>query len=215
MKIDVYNKDGKVVGTSELPESLFGARWNSALVKQVYDGELANKRRPWAHTKTRGEVRGGGRKPWKQKGLGRARHGSTRSPIWVGGGVAHGPRNERDFSVKINKKAKKSAIRSLLSRKVKEGTIILIDAFDAVNNKTKAASVIFKNLGKNENIKNIAVKSKILLSVPHNDGVIRATRNIQRVTYIEPRNMNVTSLLHNKYIILDKASVEELNNTFK
>jgi len=104
MKIDTYNTKGARVGTTELPARIFGAKWNPALVKQVYDGERTNKRIPWAHTKGRGEVRGGGRKPWRQKGLGRARHGSSRSPIWIGGGVTHGPTNRRIYQVKINKK---------------------------------------------------------------------------------------------------------------
>ena len=91
MKADVYNLNNEVVGTVELPENVFGARWNASLVKQVLDAQLANRRSPWAHVKERSEVRGGGRKPWRQKGTGRARHGSTRSPIWVGGGVSHGP----------------------------------------------------------------------------------------------------------------------------
>src|SRR5262249_16420253 len=100
MKADVYNLDNKVVGTVELPDSVFGVKWNAVVVKQILDAQLANKRAPWAHAKDRSEVRGGGRKPWRQKGTGRARHGSTRSPIWVGGGKAHGPRNERDYSQK-------------------------------------------------------------------------------------------------------------------
>jgi large subunit ribosomal protein L4 len=106
---DVYNLKNEKVGTMELPADIFGARWNASLVKQVLEAQLANRREPWAHTKTRGEVSGGGRKPWRQKGTGKARHGSTRSPIWVGGGVAHGPRNDRDYSQKVNKKMKRAA----------------------------------------------------------------------------------------------------------
>src|SRR4029077_8319843 len=100
MKADVFNLNNEVVGTVELPDNVFGARWNAALAKQVLEAQLANRRSPWAHTKTRGEIRGGGIKPWRQKGTGRARHGSIRSPVWVGGGVEHGPRNERDYSQK-------------------------------------------------------------------------------------------------------------------
>src|SRR5271166_6555953 len=103
MNADVYNWNNEKVGTMELPASVFGAKWNAMLVKQVLEAQAANRREPWAHTKTRGEVRGGGKKPWRQKGTGRARHGSTRSPIWRHGGITHGPRAERDFSVKINR----------------------------------------------------------------------------------------------------------------
>src|SRR5271170_2228139 len=123
MNADVYNLQNEKVGTMELPADVFGARWNETLVKQVLEAQLANRRSPWAHTKTRGEVRGGGRKPWRQKGTGKARHGSTRSPIWVGGGVAHGPRNDRDYSQKVNKKMKQAALFVVLSRKAKDGEV--------------------------------------------------------------------------------------------
>lgn len=215
MKIEAYNTEGKSVGLVELPDRLFGVRWNAAAVKQVYDGELANRRRPWAHAKDRSEVRGGGKKPWRQKGLGRARHGSTRSPIWVGGGASHGPRKDRDFSVKINKKLKNVAVKCLLSSKLKEGSLVLMDNFSIPNNKTKEAFSILKKIQDNAKIKSMTAKSKILLAISHDDGVIRATRNIERVTYIEPRNMNTVSLLHSKYLILDKTAIAELEKTFK
>src|SRR5882724_1844322 len=110
MKTDLYNLKNEVVGSVELPEEVFGARWNGSLVEQALIAQQANKRRPWAHAKTRAEVRGGGRKPWKQKGTGRARHGSTRSPLWVGGGKAHGPSKDRNYAQKINKKMKRLAL---------------------------------------------------------------------------------------------------------
>ncbi|MFH0712566.1 MAG: 50S ribosomal protein L4, partial [Candidatus Jorgensenbacteria bacterium] len=117
MKAEVYNKENKKVDTIELSDRVFGAKWNPALVHQVLVSESANRRKPYASTKDRSEVRGGGRKPWAQKGLGRARHGSIRSPIWVGGGVTHGPRPEKDYGKKINKKMKRTAIYSVLSKK--------------------------------------------------------------------------------------------------
>ena len=215
MKVEAYNTEGKSVGLVTLPERLFGMRWNAAVVKQVYDGELANRRRPWAHVKDRSEVRGGGRKPWRQKGLGRARHGSIRSPIWIGGGVSHGPRKDRDFSVKINKKMKNVAIKCLLSSKLKENSLILIDNFTVPNNKTKETFLILKRIQDGAKTTELTAKSKILLAISHDDGVIRATRNIKRITYIEPRNINTTSLLHSKYLILDKNAITELEKTFK
>src|SRR5258708_29946620 len=121
MQTDLYNLKNEKIGTIDLPDKIFAAKWNAVLVKQVLDAQAANRRVPWAHAKFRGEVRGGGRKPWRQKGTGRARHGSTRSPLWVGGGKAHGPRNERDYSQKVNKKMKRGALFAALSRKVKEG----------------------------------------------------------------------------------------------
>src|ERR1700691_279808 len=102
MKTSLYNLKNEIVGQTELPDRIFGAKWSPTLVKQVLEAQSANKRSPWAHAKDRSEVRGGGRKPWRQKGTGRARHGSTRSPLWVGGGKSHGPRNERDYTQKVN-----------------------------------------------------------------------------------------------------------------
>ncbi|MDE1941428.1 MAG: 50S ribosomal protein L4, partial [Patescibacteria group bacterium] len=114
MEATVYNQQGKSAGKISLPEDIFNVPWNADLVHEIVRLMNSNSRTPVAHTKTRGEVRGGGRKPWKQKGTGRARHGSTRSPIWVGGGVAHGPRNEKNYSRKINRKAKSKALFTIL-----------------------------------------------------------------------------------------------------
>jgi len=185
------------------------------LVRQVYDGEMANKRRPWAHTKTRGEVSGGGRKPWRQKGTGRARHGSTRSPLWVGGGVAHGPRNERDYSVKINKKMRRGALLSVLSRKLKDKEVVILDEFKLARPKTKEIFNIFKNLRSGAEIYKIGEKGgRALISLPKTEEPKRAAKNLQYVSYIEPRNLNIMELLQNKYLVLDKSAVGELEKTF-
>src|SRR3990167_1999081 len=127
MESVVYNIEGKKAGTITLPDSIFGVRWNADLVKQVADSLMSTKRKPVAHTKNRGEVRGGGKKPWQQKGTGRARHGSTRSPIWIGGGVSGGPRNEKNFDKKINKKMKAKALYTILSAKLKNGEVLFVD----------------------------------------------------------------------------------------
>src|SRR3990167_1698184 len=121
MKTDVYNLEGKKVETLDLPESVFGLKWNSNLIHQVVESTRSSRRRGTAKTKDRSEVSGGGKKPWRQKGTGRARHGSIRSPIWVGGGVAHGPLSEKNYSRKINKKAKKKALFMVLARKNADG----------------------------------------------------------------------------------------------
>src|SRR6185436_10884964 len=110
MNAAVFNIKNEKVSTVVLPDDLFGAPWRPALVQQVLLAQRANARRPWAHAKDRSEVRGGGKKPWRQKGTGRARHGSIRSPLWIGGGKAHGPRKDRDYSQKINKKMKRGAL---------------------------------------------------------------------------------------------------------
>ena len=214
MKIDTYNTKGEKIGTTELPDRIFGVRWNAALVKQVYDGERANARRPWAHTKDRSEVSGGGRKPWRQKGLGRARHGSIRSPIWVGGGVAHGPRKARSFEVKINKKMKSASVRALLSRKLNDGQVAVFDQFSISLPKTKNVVMALRSIGNNEAFKGIATRKKTLLAISRDISIIRATRNAPYVFYTEPRNMTTTALLHTSYVVLDQSSLAELTKTF-
>ena len=131
MKSPVYNLEGKVVSEIDLPESLFDRQWNDDLVHQVMVSQLANRRSPWAHAKGRGEVRGGGKKPWKQKHTGRARHGSIRSPIWKGGGASHGPVKERSFAVKINKKMLRAALSTVLSKRLRDGELKVVEAFPA------------------------------------------------------------------------------------
>ena len=211
----MYNTKGEKAGKIELPERIFGVPWKPVLVKQVFDGEEANKRHPWAHTKTRGEVRGGGKKPWRQKGTGRARHGSIRSPIWIGGGVAHGPRNERSFEVKINKKMKRGAFFSVLSKKFKDNEVVFLDQFFLEKPKTKEANIVFKNLRENASIYRIGQKGgKSLVGLPKNSEVKRYLHNLPFVSYAEPRNINTGALLKNKYVVFDISSIEELKKTY-
>ncbi|KKQ05774.1 MAG: 50S ribosomal protein L4 [Candidatus Nomurabacteria bacterium GW2011_GWF1_36_47] len=146
METQIYNQKGKSVGKFELPESIFGVPWNGDLVHQVVTAMQANARTPVAHTKTRGEVRGGGKKPWKQKGTGRARHGSTRSPIWKGGGVTHGPRNDKVYDQKINKKMKAKALYTVLSEKLRKGQLIFVEELNLKAIKTKDAVAVMKDL---------------------------------------------------------------------
>ena len=215
MIVETYNVKGEKSGEAKLPERIFGVAWKPVLVKQVFDGEQANKRHPWAHTKGRGEISGGGIKPWRQKGTGRARHGSTRSPIWRHGGVSHGPIAERSFEVKINKKMKKSAFFSILSKKLKEKEVVFLDQFILQNPKTKEASSVFKNLRDKANIYRIAQKGgKVIAAIPKNEMSARSLRNLPFVEYMEPRNLNTSSLLKNKYVVFDLSSVEELNKTY-
>src|SRR3989344_5860331 len=127
LEVSVYDQKGKVVKSIKLPESIFGLSWNADLVQQVVVGMRSNSRANTADTKDRSEVSGGGKKPWQQKGTGRSRHGSSRSPIWIGGGIAHGPTNERNYMEKINKKAKRKAVLAILSQKLKDGEIFFMD----------------------------------------------------------------------------------------
>ena len=128
MKVDVYNKENEKVGTTDLPDTVFSASWNPDLVHQAVVAQQANSRQTVAHTKDRSDVRGGGRKPWRQKGTGRARHGSIRSPLWKGGGVTFGPRTERRFRKSINTKMRRGALFSTLSRKYQDGEVTIIDS---------------------------------------------------------------------------------------
>src|SRR3989338_3795579 len=145
-EMPIFSMDGKKVSTTTLPIELFGAPWRADLVHQVTTAMQANARQNRAHTKDRSEVSGGGKKPWKQKGTGQARHGSKRSPIWRHGGITFGPRNERDYSEKINKKMRMGALVSALSRKAKDGEIILVDSFAFAEPKTALAKVTLTKL---------------------------------------------------------------------
>src|SRR3989344_2260366 len=137
MKTQIYNLKGESVGEIDLSDKIFNQKWNPDLVHQVLRVQLSNARSPWAHAKNRAEVSGGGKKPYKQKHTGRARHGSIRSPIWKGGGVTFGPRNDRDFSKKINKKMSRIALHSILSRKLIDGELRIIDSLEISQPKTK------------------------------------------------------------------------------
>src|SRR3989344_3794055 len=138
MKAEIYNLKGSVVGEMNLPDQIFAREWNPDLVHQAVLTQAANRRLPWAHAKNRAEVSGGGKKPWKQKHTGRSRQGSIRSPIWKGGGATHGPVKERNYEQKINKKMLRVAIHSILSKKLAEGQLRVVDSLDLETPKTKA-----------------------------------------------------------------------------
>ncbi len=163
MKADLYNQKGEVVEKIDLSDKIFGYQWKPVLVHQVFVAMMSNKRKPIAHAKDRGEVSGGGRKPWQQKGTGRARHGSIRSPLWIGGGVTFGPTKEKKYEKKINKKAKTNAFKSVLSKKLTDKEIKIIDKIELENAKTKTMANILKNF------LNTKKKNQGLLIVSQND----------------------------------------------
>jgi large subunit ribosomal protein L4 len=204
MKTQIYNQTGKEAGTIDLPESIFGLKWNADLVHQVVVSMQSNARAGTADTKGRGEVRGGGKKPWKQKGTGRARHGSTRSPIWVGGGVTHGPLAEKNYKKKINKKMKSKALFTVLSAKFKKNEILFIDSLDLKNPKTKDGSAIIKSLSKVDGFSRLSgKKSAGLISFSKKDETAnRALRNIPSVTINYVKDLNPVEALSYKYLIL-------------
>ena len=212
MEATVYNQDGKTAGKVTLPKGIFDLPWNADLVHEVVRLMNSNARRPIAHTKTRGEVRGGGKKPWKQKGTGRARHGSSRSPIWVGGG-AHGPRNDKSFERKINKKVAVKALLTTLSRKYKEGEVLFVNQFDFKAPKTKDAQNVLASLAKVKGYERLATKSKnaAILTIPEKkETVIKSFRNFGNIAVEEFRNINPVSVLNHKYLV-----ISEPENAFK
>lgn len=209
IEAQVYNQKGKSVGKLELPESIFGVPWNGDLVHQVVTAMQANSRTPIAHTKDRSDVRGGGRKPWKQKGTGRARHGSTRSPIWIGGGVTHGPRNEKSYDQKINKKMKAKALYTVLSEKLRKGQILFLEELSLKNIKTKDAVAVIKDLSTIKGFERISggKKPNTYITIPAKGETLKKSfANIPTVEIDEVRNINPVDLLAFRYIIISQPT---------
>jgi len=189
----LYNQKGTSAGTVALPGSVFGVAWNGDLVHQVVVGMQANMRAGTAHTKDRSEVRGGGKKPWKQKGTGRSRHGSNRSPIWVGGGVTFGPRNDKDYSQKINKKMRVKALYTVLSKKLTDGAILFVDALALGEIKTKDAASVLSTLSGIEGFTKLTTKKKtgVLLVLPEtNETLTKSFANLPGVTITTALELN-------------------------
>ncbi len=208
MKVDLYNKQNEVVGTAELPEACFGAPWKPALVHEVLRAMRANAREPWAHAKGRGEVRGGGKKPWRQKGTGRAQHGSIRSPIWKGGGKSHGPQKERDYSQKINKKAKRMALLSVLSKKAADHEIKVVDNLEFALPKTKQAALaarVLTGLPKNKKQFNL-----LIIRSAENKSVARAAANLPKTAVLTPTTLNVYDFLAHRHVLIEQRAIAEV-----
>mgnify|MGYP001580043808 CR=1 FL=1 len=211
MQVKVYNSAGEETGTMELPDGIFGVKWNADLVHQVVTSYAANKRQGSAQAKTRGEVRGGGKKPWRQKGTGRARHGSIRSPIWKGGGVTHGPRSDKDYTKKINKKMAKKALYAALSAKVRENEIVVVDEMAFPEAKTKRAAEFFKNFTAPERFPRMKKGNGVLVALAgKDDAVRRAVRNLPYAQVDEARNLNAHEVLQYKYILFPKSAIERM-----
>ena len=201
MELDVIDRQGTPVEKIAVADSAFGAEVKSHLFHQVVRMQLANRRRGTASTKTRGEVSGGGRKPWRQKGTGRARQGSTRSPLWRGGGVALGPK-PRDYSHEVPKKVRRAALRSALSMKVQEGLLKIVDRIDISAPKTKQMVALLKDLG--------AEKRVLILLADDNTNVQLASRNLPDVRVLRVEAVNVYDLLSHNYLICAKDALVKL-----
>lgn len=208
MKAAIYNKDGMKSGTVDLPENVFGVAWNDALMHQVVTSMQANARPRVAHVKTRADVRGGGRKPWRQKGTGRARHGSIRSPIWRGGGVTHGPRSEKSYNKIVPRGMRAKALFMALSRKLKDNELIFVDSFGITEPKTALAK---KTLGAFSRIgfEKVATKQKnaalIALANP-TEAVQKSFRNIGNVSCVRVSDLNPVAVLSNSYLVIENPS---------
>ncbi len=204
LEAPVFSIAGKEIEKIALPAEIFGLSWNGDLVHQVVTALSANRRNNTAHAKTRGEVRGGGKKPWKQKGTGRARHGSTRSPIWVGGGVAHGPRNDKDFSQKINKKMARKALLVAISKKASDGEVLFVDAFTFAKPQTKEALAFLQTLSKTYPKLLKPVNAANIALVEKNEGAFKSFRNINNVSIADFRSLNALEILGKKFLIIEK-----------
>ncbi|MCD6085557.1 50S ribosomal protein L4 [bacterium] len=210
LTIPVYNQKGEKVEEIELNPEIFEVKFNSDLVHQVIVSYLANQRYPWAHTKTRAEVKGGGKKPWSQKGTGRARHGSIRSPLWVGGGVTFGPRKEKNYEKKIPKKMKRKAIFCLLSQKLRDKEIFLLDKFETFEEKpkTKRMLEILKNIFKEK------PKSLLLVLAKNQKNVLLSARNLPKTKIILVDSLNALDLANFKYLLMEKETIPLIEKIF-
>src|SRR3989344_486509 len=205
----IYDQKGVSAGAVFLPAKVFAAKWRSDLVHQVVEGMRSNKRAGTADTKDRGEVRGGGRKPWKQKGTGRARHGSSRSPIWVGGGVTHGPLAEKNYKRKISKKMRAQALFSVLSRKLKDNEIIFVDSLASADIKTKQAVRVMENLAKATGFKSLdnSKKKRVLIAIyGRSEKTEKSFRNLPQLELVFLKNLNTLLVLNHQYLLIENPT---------
>jgi large subunit ribosomal protein L4 len=214
IKYQVYNQQAQSVGEETLSEKVFGLTPNSALLHQVVIGSVANGRQVLAHTKGRADVRGGGKKPWRQKGTGRARAGSSRSPIWKGGGVTFGPTKDRNFSVKINDKMKHKALCIALSDKATDQNLVLVDdlKFDAF--KTKAVNTMLEAFAKALWSADNGKRSVLVINHSRSEQLTYSARNLVGVKVINFDNLNLVDLLQYKKLIMPQAVAKILNERY-
>jgi large subunit ribosomal protein L4 len=209
MEAKIYNQKGAEAGKINLPEKVFGAKWRSDLVHQVVEGMRSNKRAGTADTKDRGEVRGGGKKPWKQKGTGRARHGSSRSPLWVGGGMTHGPLSVKNYKKKISSKMRAQALFSVLSKKLKDGEIIFVDSLSMPDIKTKNAVKVVGSLAKASGWKAAASskKPRVLTALfARDEKAEKSFRNISSLEIVFLKNLNPLDVLNHPYLMIENPT---------
>ncbi|MFZ6014875.1 MAG: 50S ribosomal protein L4 [Patescibacteria group bacterium] len=205
--VKIFNVKGENIGSADLSDAHFGVKAKSTLIHQVVVAQQAAKRSASAHTKNRGEVAGGGKKPWKQKGTGRARHGSTRSPIWVGGGITFGPRNERNYVVKINRKVKKQVLFMVLSDRVKHEKLFLVDNLPTETPKTNILAGWMKKL---------PVSRKVMIVISEsNPLLVRMAKNIPNVQVVTVNALHVADMVKYTTIIFEQAAIPAFESLYK
>lgn len=206
IKVPVYNSKGEKTGDIALNETIFGAKVNTGLVHRALLLQQANARRPIAHTKTRGEIRGGGKKPWRQKGTGRARQGSIRGPHWKGGGVAFGPRSNRNYTLMMPQKERRKALFCALSGKAKEQCVLVLEEDGIKEIKTKPFA---------EMLKKLPLKRNVLIVIPKkNERIQKSSRNLPQAKTILANYLNVKDLLTHHQVMFLKEALPKLEETF-
>jgi large subunit ribosomal protein L4 len=208
MKAKVYNLSGKETGDMELPEEIFNIAVKPEVVHEVFIAQMNNQRESWADTKNRGEVRGGGKKPWAQKGTGRARHGSIRSPIWKGGGVTFGPLSIRNYKTKINKKTRRLATKMCLSDKAHSDALWIVENFDFAEPKTKLMAAALKALP-------TKLKSFLIVSAGKDENLLKVSRNVPRVKNQIVTDLSVMDLVQSQAVVITKEAIEKIAATLK
>ncbi|OGH69054.1 MAG: 50S ribosomal protein L4 [Candidatus Magasanikbacteria bacterium RIFCSPLOWO2_02_FULL_44_11] len=206
MKLKVYTLTGQEKSDITLDDAIFGVAVKPEVVHEVFVAQMNNTREPWADTKNRGEVRGGGKKPWQQKGTGRARHGSIRSPIWKGGGVAFGPLSIRNYKSKINKKTRKLATKMVLADKAQNGALWVVENFDFAEPKTKFFVALLKALPAKQ-------KSFLILTPGKDSKVIRMTGNLDKIATLRAEDANVMELMNKQAVITSVDGLKKLEET--
>ncbi len=212
-KISVYDQQGKVLKEKNLSPKVFDISAKEALIHQAMVAQMGNERQVLAHTKDRSEVRGGGKKPWRQKGTGRARAGSSRSPIWIGGGVTFGPTKDRNFKKDINKKMKKKALLMVFSDKVKEKAMLVVDKLAIEEFKTKEFDKILISLEKN--LKDFKRRSLLIIDDSKNQKLKHSARNLEGVKIINLENVNILDLLKHRYLLLTESAIDSLEKKYQ
>jgi len=208
MKTKVYNLSGQTVSEVELSDKIFGVKVKPEVVHSVFVAQTNNQRAPWADTKNRGEVSGGGKKPWQQKGTGRARHGSIRSPIWKGGGVTFGPLSVRNYVTKINKKIKRLAIKMCFSDKAINNNLFVVENFSFSQPKTKLFVEFLKAIPEKR-------KTFLVLTDGKDANLIRVSSNLKKVNTMRAEDANVVALLEKEAVIISLDALKKLETVFK